>query len=201
MKRELDYFTVDGKPGGNQRWFWDPVLRIGGCAALCACDSCIALARANGLTELYPYDAACVTRREYKKFAKQMKHYLHPGFQGVPKLELFTAGLGNYLADQGEKRLRMTEFSGLEPVATAAEVIRAEIDAGFPIPCMMLRHENPAMKEYVWHWFLLTGWADEEDGFCVQATTYSASEWLSLDTLWNTGCEERGGLILYHLAE
>ena len=84
---------------------------------------------------------------------------------------------------------------------TAAEVIRAEIDAGFPIPCMMLRHENPAMKDYIWHWFLLTGWADEEDGFCVQATTYSASEWLSLDTLWNTGCEERGGLILYRLAE
>ena len=70
MKRELDYFTVDGKPGGNQRWFWDPVLRIGGCAALCACDSCIALARANGLTELCPYDAACVPCRSWSSLRR-----------------------------------------------------------------------------------------------------------------------------------
>ena len=201
MKHELNYFTVDGKPGGNQSSFWDPVLRIGGCAAIAACDCCIMLARSCGLTGVYPYDPWQVSRRDYKRFAKSMKRYLHPGFQGVPKLELFTAGLGRYFADLGEKRVTMETFDGVASAEKAAQVIQAQLDAGLPVPCMMLRHSAPAMKEYVWHWFPLTGWADGAEGFRVQATTYGASEWLDLNTLWNTGYEERGGLILFHINE
>ena len=43
MQKELDYFTIEHSYGGNQDWFWDPMMKIGGCAALTACDSCIYL--------------------------------------------------------------------------------------------------------------------------------------------------------------
>lgn len=197
LRKELDYFTVRGKPGGDQRWFWDPVLRIGGCGAIAACDSCIMLARTRGLSELYPYDAQQVSRRDYKQFAHRMKAYLRPGHMGLPKLELYTAGFGRYLTSIGMNRLTMTEFGGDAPVEEAEQVLCAQLDEGYPIPCMMLQHTAPEMKEYIWHWFPLTGYDCRSDGLWVQAVTYGAAEWLNFKTLWNTGSEERGGLILY----
>ena len=38
---ELDYFGIDGAVGGNQDWFSNVVMHIGGCAAAAACDTCI----------------------------------------------------------------------------------------------------------------------------------------------------------------
>ena len=32
-KKILDYFTIDGAVGGNQEWFKNVVMYIGGCAA------------------------------------------------------------------------------------------------------------------------------------------------------------------------
>ena len=53
------------------------------------------------------------------------------------------------------------------------------------------------MKEYVWHWFMLVGYAQTEEAFFVKTATYGEAHWLSLTELWNTGYEERGGMILY----
>ncbi len=33
MKQILDYFMIDGEVGGNQDWFRNVVMHIGGCAA------------------------------------------------------------------------------------------------------------------------------------------------------------------------
>ena len=55
MKKELDYFRIGNSYGGNQDWFLDFMMKIGGCAALTACDSCIYLDLYKG-TELYPYE-------------------------------------------------------------------------------------------------------------------------------------------------
>ena len=41
MKRELEYFRIGGSWGGNQSWFFDFMMRIGGCGAVTACDCCI----------------------------------------------------------------------------------------------------------------------------------------------------------------
>ena len=35
-KKELDYFTIDGGVGGNQDWFQNVVMYMGGCAAATA---------------------------------------------------------------------------------------------------------------------------------------------------------------------
>lgn len=36
MKKELEYFTIAGEFGGNQDWFTNVVMHVGGCAA-CNC--------------------------------------------------------------------------------------------------------------------------------------------------------------------
>ena len=45
MKKELDYFTIEGCYGGNQDWFTNIVMNVGGCGAGTACVSCIYLAK------------------------------------------------------------------------------------------------------------------------------------------------------------
>ena len=47
MKQEknIDYFQIEGTPGGNQEWCTDFWMYLGGCGALAACDLSICLAR------------------------------------------------------------------------------------------------------------------------------------------------------------
>ena len=54
MKKELEYFTIEEAFGGNQDWFTNVVMNIGGCAAATACDSCIYFAKYLGMEEWYP---------------------------------------------------------------------------------------------------------------------------------------------------
>ena len=51
MKQEknIDYFQIEGTPGGNQEWCTDFWMYPGGCGALAACDLSICLARNYGL--------------------------------------------------------------------------------------------------------------------------------------------------------
>ena len=39
MKKELDYFSIDGVQGGSQDWMSNFLMKFGGCAALAACDT------------------------------------------------------------------------------------------------------------------------------------------------------------------
>ena len=64
-----------------------------------------------------------------------------------------------------------------------------------------LKHKNPLFKDYVWHWFLLTGYDTAGDSCMVKAVTYGEWQWLDMDELWDTGFEKKGGLILYHMDE
>ena len=52
------------------------------------------------------------------------------------------------------------------------------------------------MDFYVWHWYLLTGYEDFDGECAVKAVTYGHWRWLDLRTLWETGYERRGGLVL-----
>ena len=62
MKQILDYFMIDGEVGGNQDWFRNVVMHIGGCAAATACDCCIYFAKYKGKKNLYPFDAENLSR-------------------------------------------------------------------------------------------------------------------------------------------
>lgn len=195
MKKTLDYFMIEGAVGGNQEWFKNVVMYIGGCAAATACDCCIYLALRRGMRHLYPYDAAHLTREDYVAFSMKMKPYLRPRVNGVNKLYMFTEGVGKYLADAGERGLSFEELPGTESCGAAEAFIRRHIDSGYPVPYLMLRHKKAYYKDFVWHWFLCYGYEESEAGFWITVATYGESSTFLLSDLWDTGYDEKGGLI------
>ena len=196
MRRELPYFKIEDGFGGNQDWFSDPMMKLGGCAAATACDLSVYMALYMGKSDLYPYDENNLTRKDYVEFSKKMKPYLHPRMSGINRLDIYTEGFGRYLRDAGEEGILMEEFSGERPVSEAKEKVKAQIEDGMPVPSLLLKHRDPALKDFVWHWFLLTGYEEFEQVFMVKTVTYGEYLWLDLDRLWNTGFSEKGGLIL-----
>ena len=195
MKKILDYFSIDGSVGGNQEWFKNVVMHIGGCAAATACDCCIYFALHRGMSCLYPYDIHALSKQDYINFSMKMKPYLRPRVNGVNKLYMFTEGFGNYLRDVGAVHIDMDELSGTEDYRVAQAYIKGHIDNGFPIPYLMLKHQKAYYKDFVWHWFLCYGYEEREDGFWITIATYGESYTFLLKDLWNTGYEEKGGLI------
>ena len=151
MKRILDYFSIDGAVGGNQEWFHNFLMYMGGCAAATACDCCIYLALRRGMTHLYPYNVHQLTKQDYIDFSGKMKPYLKPRVNGVNKTSLFTEGFGKYLRDVGEDNLMMEELSGTESLEKAEDFIRRQIDSGYPVPYLMLKHKKECYKDFVWH--------------------------------------------------
>ncbi len=197
MRTELNYFHIGDAEGGSQDWFTDPMMKLGGCAAVCACDTCIYLTRMRWLTGVYPFDAEQLTKDDFVEFSKIMKPYLRPRWAGVNKTEIYVDGLGRYLRDCGEKRIAMESLSGERPVEEAQAALIRQIDAGLPVPCLILNHGNKAFSDYEWHWFMLTGYDTDAEDCLVKAVTYGAGTWLSLAGLWDTGRTPRGGLVLY----
>lgn len=128
-----------------------------------------------------------------------MKPYLSPRMSGIDRLEIFTDGYAEFLRDRGETRLNMEQFSGDEPYEKAREIVMRQINCGYPLPTLILNHSDRRFKDYVWHWFLINGYDDSENGFLVKAVSYSSYRWFSLKALWNTGYQRRGGFILYHI--
>lgn len=197
MKKTLDYFMIDGEIGGNQEWFRNVVMNIGGCAAATACDSCIYFALRHGMGHLYPYHVQKLNKEEYIDFSMKMKPYIKPRVGGVKKLYMFIDGFAKYLEDAGDGELAMAEFPGEKPYAEAAEFIKEQIDAGFPIPYLMLRHKNTDYKDFVWHWFLCIGYELKDGEMLITVATYGEATTFSLKDLWSTGYEEKGGLIQF----
>lgn len=209
---ELPYFYVDNMYGFDQGRFYDFWMHLGGCAAVTACDLSIYLASYAGMEQLYPYPLDRLKRRDYLRFSKEMKPYLRPRKGGVSRLSMYTEGFGRYLRDHGGRSLRgkLFGFAGEHSVGEAAEVLREQLLRGIPVPCLTLKHADPAYDDYVWHWFLLTGirqaGAQEMTHACdipapsggleVKLVTYGTWRWVDFARLWNTGYAEKGGLIL-----
>ena len=239
MKKELPHFNIGSSYGGNQEWFRTFMMRLGGCGAETACDASIYFARERGVANIYPFDAGHLTREDYVNFGHQMERYLWPRRMGINTLDTFIDGYTKYLQDAGVTGLTMRGFSGSEPYEEAAAAVRSQIDAGYPVTMLMLRHAMRRYRDYVWHWFLINGYDTGDDpagatagstndattGSTIDAAasgfagnqkpagviptgttpmrdkvvTYSEYEWLNFEEFWNTGYEQRGGLILYHL--
>lgn len=199
QKKELEYFSIEGAVGGNQEWYRNVVMYMGGCAAATACDSCIYFALRRGRKQWYPYDVHQLTKEDYIRFGMKMKPYLRPRVGGVRELSMYIEGFGRYLEEQMQDRgtLSMQGFSGNHTAEEAAAVIRQQIDAGYPVPYLMLRHQNPEYKDYVWHWFLCYGYEETGEDFRITVATYGEAATFSLKDLWETGYTDRGGLILY----
>ena len=93
----------------------------------------------------------------------------------------------------------MDTLDGSEPYEKAADTVIRQIDSGYPVPTLILNHRDRRMKDFNWHWFLINGYDEREDGLWVKTVTYSSYLWVSLRQLWDTGYKTRGGLVLYRI--
>ena len=194
--KELPHYTIGDSYGGSQDWFTEPWMNRGGCGALTACDMCIYLARYKGRTALYPFDAQRITRSDYLTFGAIMRPFLSPRPRGINKTRTFMDGFRDYLRFRGDTALKMTSVEGGESYETAREAVRDCIDRGFPIPYLMLLHQDKALEDFYWHWFVLNGYDEDETGFRVKAVTYGEWTWFDLAHLWDTGQAEKGGFVV-----
>ncbi len=199
MKRELPFYEVDGKYGFDQDDFPNFMMKLGGCAAVAACDSCIYFDRYKGISGLYPYDSEKVSREDYLDFADEMRPYLSPRLGGINRLELYIEGFSQFLGDRKCSAVKMEPFHGTEPEESAQEALTEQIDLGFPVPFLMLLHKDRALRDYNWHWFTLTGYEKKEDSFLVKAVTFGKAVWFDFKIFWDTGHEKKGGMILLSL--
>jgi len=201
MEKELGHFLIGNVYGGNQDWMPDPWMKLGGCAALAAVDSCIVLSKYRHVKKICPIDTQHLTESWYITFANRMKPYLSPRPGGVSRMELYTEGFGRYLKECGCNTLKMDTLPMGRPLSEAEEKVKNQIDRGFLVPMLHLLPKTKAAKEYRWHWFLLNGYRMENDVFQVKAVTYGNFEWIALDDLWNEKDENNGGLIIYQILE
>lgn len=198
-RKTLEHFYIDDSYGGNQDWFRSFMMRLGGCAAETACDSSLFFALHRDIEGIYPFDKNNLSKDAYVDFAHRMEKYLWPRMSGVNRIDIFIEGYGNYLRECGVERIGMQAFPGSEPYDKAAEALVRQIDAGYPIPTLILNHKDKSMKDYVWHWFLINGYEkqNESDDLLIRTVTYSEYQWISLKRLWDTGHDMKGGFVLY----
>ena len=201
ISRELPHFHIGSSYGGNQDWMIDSWMHIGGCGALTTCDICLDFALYKGRKELYPYDRNHLTRRDYIRFGMKMKPYLKPRNTGIKDLETYINGAGDYLKDAGASDISMKGLSGKEPYETARDTIKKQIDAETPVSYLMLNHRSSDFDFFQWHWFLVNGYGQWQDYFYIKAVTYGSAHWLPLRELWNTGMEEKGGIVIFECKE
>lgn len=199
MKKDLKYFSINGSYGSSQDWFSNFLMHMGGCAAVTACDSCIYLARTFGMTQLYPYNSDDITKADFVSFGMQMKPYLKPRVGGVSKLSMYQEGFRQYLADK-QTAITLHGFPGENTPQDAGDFIKKQIDEDILIPYLLLKHDNPRLKDFVWHWFVLTGYEQTEDDILVTIATYGTRFVFPLKELWDTGYEQKGGMIEIRLS-
>jgi hypothetical protein len=131
MRKEIKMFHIGVSEGGNQDWLTDPFMRLGGCAAVCACD-CAIYFDLNFGTALYPFGKAPIDKKEYIKFTSIMKPYLRPRMSGINKTDIFVDGFGAYLKDRGESRIKVSGFNGDRSEIAAFEAIIKQMTAEYP---------------------------------------------------------------------
>lgn len=196
MRKELGYISIDGAYGGDQEWFQDFWMNLGGCGAITACDICLYFASVSRRHErLIPFAMDKLGKKNYLKLGMKMKRYLRPRMGGISTLEMFADDFLDYLEDHNGQ-LRQELFHGTESYDKAAEFVKSYIDRGCPIAYLLLRHEKKEYKDINWHWFVVTGYEEEPDGTMnLIIATYGKRYKFPFEELWNTGKEEKGGMV------
>lgn len=196
---ELQLFKIDSCIGGNQDWFTDYWMNRGGCGAVTACDMCLYFALFFGEAKLYPFSLDKLSKDDYIEFSSIMKPYLSPRIHGINRLEIFIDGFNKYLAGRGEKNLKMSGLYADCSFEKYRKAIKNQLDKKMPVPYLNLRHKNPQLRDYVWHWFWLAGYQEFRHAFMVKIITYGRPHWVSLNQLWDSGYKKNGGIILLEL--
>lgn len=201
IKKELPHFYIGESLGGQQEWYsriTDFGMNVGGCAAITACDCAIYFAKYFNLRGLYPFDLQNISQEDYLRFGKIMEPYLYPRWSGVDKLEIYLDGFGRFLKDRNAD-IKLSGWSGENNFSDTWQILAAQIDSDYPLPCLILNHQAPSLADYVWHWFILNGYEIRGEKFFVKAVSYGVGRWFNFATLWDTGNQRKGGLILFEI--
>lgn len=190
----VPYFKIGNTPGGNQDWFVDWWMHIGGCGALAACDLCLCLAKNYGFQDLIPFSTEHLTQSMYLDLGMKMKPYIRPRMGGVSKLSFFTKGLEKYMKDRGYQ-VKFDLCPGENDVEEAMDFIKNHLKENMPVACLLLRHRNVKFKDIIWHWFMITGYEIREDDMILTYHTYGHIHKISLKEMWNTGFRKKGGFV------
>lgn len=197
MKKEIKYFKIGNSNGGNQSWLRTPMMKLGGCAAITACDMSVFLGINMEKDNLYPYNLKYLHKEDYIEFAMKMKKYLKPRIGGISKLTTYIEGYRKYLIDVGETGISINGFLGEESLEAAKEIICKQIDNEIPIPYLLLHHKSQNFRYFKWHWFMIVGYNKTETDYLVKVATYGSFYWIPLGELWETGYERKGGMLIF----
>ena len=126
-----------------------------------------------------------------------MRPYLSPRLTGINKLSIYIDGFNKFLTDRNVNYLDVKAFDGTENFEKAWEILKSQIDKGILVPILVLKHKNEKLKNYVWHWFILGGYEKRGEKFFVKAITEGSYSWINFEELWDTGYDQKGGLIIY----
>lgn len=190
----IDYFKTDGIPGGSQAWFTDYWMRIGGCAALAACDMTICLAKNHGLRDLCSFNSRKINREDYIRLGMIMKNYIRPRVGGVVKTSIYTRGLGRYLNERGY-RAEFMECQGKEDYDRAVQFVREALSLNLPVAYLMLLHSDKRFEHLNWHWFTITGMEIKNGRVKLTYHTYGGANTVDFSDLWHTGRIWKGGMV------
>lgn len=195
-KREVDFFTVEGGYyGGDQNWNRKAFLRLAGCSTTTACEACIHLARTRtSMRHLYPYDVHHITREDFRDFTEFVFPHVHPGPVGLTSIERYARMFSAYAESRGVKA-EADLLPGSCRVEAARDFIRGSIADGRVTAYLMLRHRDLQFDDFVWHWFTITGYEEDQENFTLIAATFGRRHLLDLAGAWETGFTKRGGLV------
>jgi len=196
MKKNLDFIDVEGNYGGDQHWYKDKFMRLAGCSSVCASEACAYLAgRFPHLRGLYPHDPARIGKKEFISFMTGMFSFFPPGITGLSNIRRFRRCFLDY-ADAAGVAVRPALMDGREPLGAARDFVTAALDEGYPVMYLLLRHKDPALDDYTWHWFNLTGYETKGESMSVDFATWGSKHTADFDNLWNTGANHLGGMVV-----
>ncbi|MEG0585046.1 MAG: hypothetical protein RR504_01490 [Christensenellaceae bacterium] len=196
MKKEIDFIKIDNEYyGGDQNWHTHKLMKLGGCSAVCACETCMYLAKTRpDLKSLYPFDIQNLTKQDFLKFFEIMFQFLHPGIGGLTSIDKFTRMFKKYLNTTNAK-LEVLTLSGKEDVETAKKFVKNAIDRDVPVMFLMLKHCDFDFDEYEWHWFNITGYEIQDENMTVCFATWGNRHCFNFDKAWQTGKSWKGGMV------
>lgn len=192
MKKELPFISVAGHYGGDQYKYPLFRMRLGGCSTVCACHAATLIAcRDPERRALSPLKSLRVTRRDFNDFSRDMFKYVHPGFRGMPETAIFRRSFDSYAQSVGCSA-DYSELQGSASFEEALSFIETAVGSDEYVQYLLLNHQNKKFDEIEWHWFTITA----IDGTDITFSSFGEKCHADLRELWDTGNEEKGGLII-----
>ena len=160
--------------GGSQDWFPDGWKRMSGCGATAGAGAAAVLAAnvpgaqalAGPLAEAIggnpPESCGSVPKAAYVDLMLEMFSRMTPKMMGYPYAGKWGRAFRTYAGEKGVAA-EADVYDRWERWQDAFAFVKTHIDAGIPVPMLVLYHRAPEMQDEIWHWILVTGYEEPGD--------------------------------------